>query len=284
MLFSQFALNWIAFEFMLVNSKHRQLMLTRPFAARRKFHAIGVSMHRSGTNSLAGIFSRYRTIREQTMHFGEMLYVEGKTRRISRAKQIASLRFIDACLGPEMSSGGSMGDLVDALIEAFPRARFILPIRDPYSWLNTFMAVTQDKQERNIQPRPITFVTIQPHLHPHPPQEEILRQNQVWSLDGFLSYWARHNQTVIDSVPPDRLLALRLDELSSSGQRIAEFLDIDPTTLSMDRSYLHRKSHQSPLLREIDRDHLEARVEHHCRPLLDRFFPEIKSMDDAFPR
>ena len=266
------------------NPKHRQLLLTRPLVLRRKFHAFGVSMGRSGTHSLAGIFSGYRTIHEQTMRIGETLYYEGSAGLMTRAKQVATLRFIDACLQTEMSSGGHMGELVEALVEAFPRAKFILTIRNPYSWLQNTMSITERKQAHIEHPRPTTYLNIRPHLHPHPPQEEILRQNYVWSLDGYLSHWARHNQTVIDSVPPERLLAMRLDELSSSGQRIADFLGVDVATLNMNRSHLHKTSQSSSLLSEINRAHVEARVEHHCRPLLDRFFPEIKMMDDALPR
>jgi hypothetical protein len=38
---------------------------------------------------------------------------------------------------------------------------------------------------------------------------------------------------------------------------------------------------QRQVIREIDRDFLEGKVAQHCRPLMNRFFPEIKTLDDA---
>ena len=52
--------------------------------------------------------------------------------------------------------------------------------------------------------------------------EEVLRRHGLYQLDGYLGYWKRHNTTVLDSVPADRLLVVRTDRITQEAFRVAD--------------------------------------------------------------
>jgi sulfotransferase family protein len=281
---TQFGLNWIALESMK-NAEHRKLVFSRPFAFRRKFQAFGVSMPRCGTTSLTRIFGRYRAVHEQAKYACKLIYIDSFSRDITRERQIATLKFIDAVLYPEMSSGGHLGFLIDAVVEAFPRAKYVLTIRNPYHWLQKTIRLSIKKRDNQRPISAMGYLQYKPHLYPYTPHDQTLRQNGILSLDSLLSFWADYNQRIIDTVPADRLLAFRLDELSSADQRLADFLEIDRQTLVMDKSHVNKSNltGDSPF-DEIDRDYMDERVRHFGGSLMDRFFQDIKKHADSFSR
>ena len=114
--------------------------------------------------------------------------------------------------------------LPDLLTKAFPDARFILTVRDCYSWLDSVI-----NQHLNIKVSP-PFQQLRNLYHADPVQREVaaLEVKGLYSLQGYLSYWARHNDFVLNAVPSDKLLVdVPTRGLSEHTDDIASFVGVD---------------------------------------------------------
>jgi hypothetical protein len=115
----------------------------------------------------------------------------------------------------------------------------------------------------------------------HAPEEQILKTAGIHPVDGYLARWAAHNEKVLATIPAERLMVVRTSHIRQRAHEIADFAGLPRHAVRPDRSHAYRNPLQRDLIREIDRDFLERKVEQHCRPLMNRFFPEIKALDDA---
>lgn len=165
--------------------------------------------------------------------------------------------------------------LLEAILEQFRTARFLLTIRDPYSWLNSFVndSLRRQTTENWMRLRELRF---RANLFTHSPAEQILKQLGLYTLDGYLSYWAMHNDKVLSLVPTDRLLVVRTDEITGRAYEIADFAGLSRSYVRPERSYEFKNPIEFGVLKKIDRSYLENKIISHCRPLMLRFFPEIQ--------
>ena len=104
---------------------------------------------------------------------------------------------------------------LDTLLAAFPGARFVLPIRDCYGWLDSYfnhhLAGPASAPRRGL--RDMRF---RPDLHPHHPQERALADRGLPPLDvGLLHVFIRHtsaslsiNENADPDVPRDLEMAM----------------------------------------------------------------------------
>jgi len=170
---------------------------------------------------------------------------------------------------------------IDILASEFRRAKFILTIRDCYSWLNSFInhqltwGVSSDNWRR------LRDLRFRPDKFKHAKEEQILADHGLYTLDGYLSYWASHNTKVLATVPHDRLLVLKTNEIRQQVERIAEFLNIPVENLDATKTHSFQAKQDFGLLWEIDGKFLEQKVNAHCRELMSRYFPEVRTLDDA---
>jgi hypothetical protein len=120
-----------------------------------------------------------------------------------------------------------------------------------------------------------------PHLFQHVPEEQLLKENGLHTLDGYFSDWTLHNSEVLAKVPAERLLIVRTDQIRNRAFEIADFAGLPRRAVRLERTRQFQNPSKQELICKLDRDFLEAKVQMHCRPLMTRFFPEIKSLDDA---
>ena len=109
----------------------------------------------------------------------------------------------------------------------------------------------------------------------------MLSENQLANLDSYFSRWKSRNEEVLTKVPPPRLMIVRTDQIAQRALEIADFAGLPRRTVRLDRTHAFQAPLNHQLIRKIDRPFLEEKVQHHCHPLMTRFFPEIKSLDDA---
>jgi hypothetical protein len=170
--------------------------------------------------------------------------------------------------------------LLSKLVSLFPDAKFILTIRDPYSWLDSFInhQLARGCSDKWLKLRNYRF---RPDKYTHQQGEFILKEKGLYTLDGYLSYWAHHNRTVIDTVPADRLLIVRTDKITERAEEIAAFVGMSSRNLRKEKSHAFRAKEKFGLLDQIDQAYLEHKVKEHCGDLVVRFFPEIRSKEGA---
>lgn len=247
----------------------------------RRIHAYSVGASKSGTSSLHGVFSGHFKSAHEPAH-GELIdaIIEQESGALSRSEMQSLLRRRDKRLRLEMDSSALNGLVIADLVETFPRALFILTIRDCYSWLdsltNHYVTQPSDEHWKRLRARPSRNVS-----QDHPAEEYELKERGIAPIDRLLSNWARHNQRVLDSVPEARLLVVKTGELSNSLGRIADFLSIDERALVAGRSHAFKRSSSEGPLDRIDSAYLDEKVCQHCKPLMERFFPEVSGLQKA---
>jgi hypothetical protein len=102
------------------------------------------------------------------------------------------------------------------------------------------------------------------------PEEQPLEAAGVLPLASYLRAWTETNLEVLDLVPAERLLVIRLDDLDASVPALAAFAGVDGSTLRPHHS--NPASSRRGLLAELPPEFVVERVREHCAPLMERFW------------
>lgn len=246
-------------------------LLQSPFLGPRRFQAYGLGMVKSGTHSMAEIFKpHYRSAHEPEAAdlIDLILEVDEGTRD---PKDLAHyVRKVDKRWHLEFNSSQLNYYFIDLLVEEFPDAKFIHTWREPYSWLDSMInqQLARGCSESTKQHRDFRFGTRTGHPRQEKPLAELLG---LYTLAGYWSYWSRHNQKILDSVPFERLLVIDTHEISAAIPRIAQFLDIPSGTLNVTASHAYKAKKHYHVLSTIDQNYLSETLEEHCGNLLAEF-------------
>lgn len=248
----------------------------------RKTHIYCVGTAKSGTNSIGTIFG------EQLLSSHEpeaaetiKLILDKASGRISDENLCRRLLERDRRLCLDLDSSQLNFFLLDQLLFLFPAAKFILTIRNPYAWLNSFInhSLSRTPTEAWKKIRDLRF---RPDLHSYDAAEETLREKGLYTLDGYLSYWAGHNRAVLEKVPSEKLLVVRTEEISKKGNEIAAFAGIPMVGFNNERSHANKARANYGVLDKIEEKYLDCKIREHCSDLMVRFFPDISCKEDAF--
>jgi hypothetical protein len=257
------------------------LLTGRFFRARcARLYCVGTS--KSGTHSLAEMFARGA----RTQHEAQAELVIQKTLgaaigRISREELTRWVRARDLELALEVDSSQLNFFLLDILLAEFPDARFVLTIRDAYSWLDSLINHLLHYNQAGPEWTQLREFRFRPDVFTHAPEERLLKEKGLHALDGYLSYWATHNGQVVAQVPPAQLLVVRTEQIRERASEICNFAGLPRRALELDRTHAFKNPQKFNLVRQLDRGFLEQKIEKHCRPLMSCYFPEIKSFADS---
>ena len=257
----------------------KRTILGRHRVRRARVYCVGTG--KSGTHSIIKMFSK--TVRAR--HEPEPVPLMEKIlawRRAEMSEQEFSewFRCRDRELALEVDASPLNFELLDFLVREFPDARFILTIRDCYSCCNSLMNHIL-RFKGKIHPLWFQMPRLKMDRPVHAPEEQLLKDKGVFTLDSYFSYWTRHNQDVLDKIPAERLLVVRTDQIKQKAAEIADFCGLPRRAIRLNRTHEFQNPDKQQLLRQIDSVFVEAKVEKHCRPLMSRFFPEIRSLSDA---
>jgi hypothetical protein len=254
----------------------------------RAFHAYAVGLPRTGTHSMAYLFAEnYRSLHEPTRVDMINLIYAREIEGLPESEQAKILRKRDRLLWLEMESSNHISYFAPLLASIYPDARFIVLLRDPYSWFNSIMTVEDENVRRGNkmdEPRRKNLtVKFGAGKFPYTKFDEPLRTRQLAPLAGYMKYYQKIYTLLTTNIPQDRSLIVYTKQISSDLERIAQFLGIPADTLDRERAHSDARSNYRPsYIREIDRDYLEEQVQLYCSELLARYFPTIRSMEDAF--
>jgi hypothetical protein len=236
----------------------------------RRLHLYGVGMGKTGTHSLATVFERdYRAAHEAgSQELMELLFdVWDGLRPTSEIRPALLGR--DAALRLDMDASLVNGEVVSDLVDLFPDARFVLTVREPRQWLDSMAnhTLAHDTPAHWVRWRDIRFRAAE---LVHPPEEEAWAASGLYTLDGYLGSWARHNRMVLDAVPPDRLLVVRTEDLELRLPDLADFAGVPLESLDVDRVHAFPAAGRYGALGSLDEDHLADRIEHHTAKVMER--------------
>jgi Sulfotransferase domain len=247
----------------------------------RRAQLYGVGMAKSGTHSICSMFSRnVRASHEPQAPQLIDKFFDWHDHRISDHDITEWIQARDREMALEVDSSWFNILILRFLTEKFPDARFVLTIRDCYSWLNS--------EFNRVLYAPSVFlqrVKVRKFLYrgelEHAPEEQILKGKGIYTIDGYLSRWAAHNEQVLSCVPKERLFVVLTNQISARSYEVADFAGLPRYVVRLHRTHEYKNPVKQQLIRQIDRSFLEQKVEQHCRPLMAKFFPEIESLDDA---
>jgi hypothetical protein len=255
-------------------------LATRP----RRFHAYCVGTPKSGTVSIWGLFAGQYRARHEPEAKEVIEVMDGAVHgRVDPTRIARFFRERDKRLLLELESSHPTAYFLETLVREFGDAKFILTIRDCYSWLESVFG-----QQLSL-PRTgaLAFygrmrdAYYRPDLFHHAPEERVLAERGLYTLDGYLSYWASHYSRALTLVPPERLLVVRTREIERDIEKIAAFVGVSAESLTREQSHLNRAATHHALLSRIDREFVEKKVDRYCRPLMARFYPEIRRIEDV---
>ena len=243
----------------------------------------GIGLPKSGTHSIASIFEdSYRTKHEPLMRRFVQGLIQMQDGDLTPEAYRAWILNWDSDEQLQVNSSQFNLFIVDWLVDDFPNAKFILTIRDCFSWIDSMI-----NHALNRQPGPLLkrFGDWRYQTDRFEPTEKdaILPRGKDRSFESYFFYWAWHIQTALDLVPEERLLVLRTDQISNSMAQIAKFADIPVATLNAEKSHTYKALERTGQLFEADLDYVEEKAWAHCQPLMSRYFPEIETIADAFP-
>ena len=249
----------------------------------RKTQLYCVGTAKSGTSSIAAAFAnQLRAQHEADAHEVIDLIFEARSGNISDDDVKAYLRRRDRRLRLEIDSSQLNYFFLRHLVELYSGAKFILTIRNPYAWIDSFIN-HQLGREASEEWKRLRDLRFQPERFDHPLEEKALAEKGLYTLDGYFSYWTRHNNHVLETVRDSQLLVVRTTEITERAEEIAEFAGVERSSASQERSHANKAREKFGVLAEVDRDHLQEKAETHCGDLIGRYFPDVRRPIDGLP-
>lgn len=236
----------------------------------RRLRLYGVGMGKTGTHSLSAVFEReYQAAHEaEAKTLIEFLFEHWAGAR-SRAELREYLMERDDRLQLEVDVSLVNASVVTDLMEIFPDGRFVLTVRDPKAWLDSMAnhSLAHATPDHWVRWRDRRFRAAELS---HPPEEAAWQERGLYTIDGYLSAWARHNRMVLEAVPPDRLLVIRTEDLAARLTVLADFSGVPVETLDADRAHTFPAMGHFQALNDLDPDYVDDRINHHCAAVLEQ--------------
>jgi len=215
--------------------------------------------------------SRYRAGHEATRPEAVSLMISRFNGQLTRQAAMHRLRRRDRALRLEMESSCLLAMFAEELSAAFPRAMFLLTVREPRAWLNSIM-----NQHLNVDLSGRPSDELLRRLLYMPPGarysrgEEELQRLGLFPLSGYLEGWSAHYSWVIDAVPAERLLVVKTEALSNSVEQLAAFMSIPPESIDQKRTHLHPSPCDHGVVGRLSPGLVEDKVGLHCESILAR--------------
>ncbi len=253
------------------------ISVLRPLVYQRKFQAYGVGTAKTGTHSISGMFeAKYRAAHEPESERVLRVILDSANGSINEEQRIEFIKKRDKRLWLEMESSLLNFYFLDILVTEFPQAKFIMTIRDCYSWLASIInhQLTYPASGNWVKLRELNYQT---DKFEHTKEEQVLAERGLYTIDGYLSSWADRNKKILATVPKERLLIVKTDEITQSIPTIARFMEIPVDNLDASKSDSFKAIREEfDILSHINTKFLRQKVDIHCKDLMDEYFPEVR--------
>jgi len=246
--------------------------------AREKAFCVGQA--KSGTASIVGRLSaNYRVAHEPERAATLDLILRLARGEISDVAILEHLRARAARLDLEYDVAWANQFLVRHLLAVFPAAKFIVLIRDCYTWLQS---ITGHLTVRDVPADVAMFLRwwFEPDRYPHAVEDRALADRGLFSVSAYLHAWSRHVDSCIESIPAARRLVLRTNELGASHRRLAGFLGIPAASLDVAHGHRNRGIPMEPLTSIVAPGYVDEMVRSICGTNMALNFPELGSASD----
>lgn len=245
-----------------------------PILRPRRIHAYNLGAGRTGTTAVTEIFTEsFRTGHEAHAPETVALIARYKSGTLSDEEIRERLLERDRRWRLEFESSPFLAPFAKHLADLFPEARFLLTVRPPKEWLRSNVDKCINSRRSQLSVNAEHFLQLRDLNYGPPPDEyrgpeSVLERYNLHSLSGFLAYWARHYENVLQAIPEERLLVLRTRDLNQSVSRIAAFLEIPDDDLK-EPPKKNVSSERHDLLAEVDETYIDKLIDRHCGTIVD---------------
>ena len=243
--------------------------------------AFCVGQAKSGTVSLVGLLSRnYRAAHEpERPELLDMILRESRG-ELSAGDFRKFLLERDARLNLEYDVSWVNQFVIGHLLDVFPAARFIVLVRDSYTWLQSAIGhlVSRELPSEIVNILPWW---IKPEHYPHSVHDRALAERGLYSIAAYLHAWNDHINRCTPQIPEDGRLILRTHELARSHPRLADFLEIPLDTLDAGSGHQNRSTWADRIESLVDPAYVDDMVQSICGDNMARYFPEVRSAQDV---
>jgi hypothetical protein len=255
--------------------------MSYPAESVHKTKAFCVGQAKSGTASLFGLLAtHYRAAHEPERAETLELILRESRGELSETALSDHLLKRDWRLNLEYDIAWPNQFLVDRLLSIFPKAKFVVLVRDPYTWLQSIIGHLMSR-DIPLDVRPFLDWWFKPERYPHTRGDRKLKASGVYSIEALLNAWNQHVDSCAAGLPQERRLVLRTHELNQSHSEIARFLDLPVESLDARRGYVNRSTWSGRLDSLVDRSCMDDSVRRVCGRNMARYFPEVSGIEDV---
>lgn len=236
----------------------------------RTLHAYCVGLMKTGTHSIYELMKdNYRA--EHEWRTADLF--EAAMSDWPQAKRDLFIQRRNRRLWFDMDSSVFNLPFVPEYVRLFPEAKFILTIRDCYSWVDSCFNHQLARDNSDMQD--FLHWWFKPEQFEYAPEEAILKEKGLFPLSCYLSFWAEHNQQVISAVPAPNLLIIKTKEIGDQLPAIAAFLDIPENTLTPRGAHAFKAAAKFGVLAQMDPEYVKQVADRYCTPLMAEHFSDV---------
>ena len=233
---------------------------------------------------MAGLFEHYRTAHHPDARLRLRLAMAHLNGELDEPRAARLLRRRDRLLRLEMDSSSLAGILVAPLTAACPTKKFVLTIRDVYSWCDSWL-------DHNINNPPgsspwgaldrvrLRVDNVRPTKFDLP-----LTERGLPPLECYFGLWAAHNRHVLDVVPAASLLVIQTHQILERIPDIATCAGVPPETLRVDRGWLFSTPKRHRTLAKLETSYVQDTADRLCGELMSTYFPTVRWSPQGFLR
>ena len=200
-------------------------------APSRRFHLACVGLPRSGVVSLFTLFRTFRAANEYAEAETIRILLDNRKGRLSDEALRAYLERRDKESALEMDAASFLHLVADLLAEMSTETRFVLPIREPEAWLESYLRelikVYGQLKARGASPPAWQQEYGEMLMGKFDWQEIATPEARRASLPDlavrFLTHWTQATGKMLDILPPERTMVLRTEALGPMRDRLAAF-------------------------------------------------------------
>ena len=169
----------------------------------------------------------------------------------------------------------------DLVLRAFPAARIILPVRFPHSWLrsvcNNNIRFSAGESETVAKYHDLLF---NPKAFNYDPEEELtLVKWRLYPVDAYLHYWRTVHESIIGSVPRDRLFVLKTEDIGGNVDKLYKFVGWDREGEILD-CHLNKAPHDAHPLDGLE-DFINSKILSICGDTMQKLTSLINNYSSA---
>jgi len=251
-------------------------LLPLTLARSRRLDVCCCGLSKTGTHSIAGLFENYRSAHHPDEEVRLPLAAAYLRGEVDEAAAQRILRRRDRLMWLEMESSSLAGILIEPLASACPGKKFILTIRDVYSWCDSWIDHNINVPPSDSSPwGALDRVRLRVNDFQPTKFDSPLTTRGCPPLACYFQLWANHNARVLEAVPSSRLLIVETHRITEKIPEIAAWAGVPVETLRMDRKWLFATPEKHHVLATLDESYVRETADRLCGSLMEEYFPEV---------